>query len=225
MELRQYFQIIWRRIWIPVVITILVGISSIALTPKPETSYVASMRFLVGVPPETSNGNFFTFDRYYTWVSSEYLLDDLSELVKSDASAADVKKELKDATFDVGSISGRRNTAKTHRVMIVSFSGDNPDHVLKVAQASLKVLQNNASTYFAQLGYDKAGVNLIDPPAVTSQVNVIRNSADTALRVVLGFIAGLAIIFLLDYLDTSIRDTSEVERLVGLRVLGEIPRG
>ncbi|MBI2319454.1 MAG: tripartite tricarboxylate transporter substrate binding protein, partial [Betaproteobacteria bacterium] len=30
-------------------------------------------------------GDYFAFEKYYTWISSEYLLDDLSELVKSAA--------------------------------------------------------------------------------------------------------------------------------------------
>ncbi len=224
MELRQYFQIIRRRIWILVVITLAAGIASFALTPRVQTNYVATTRLLVGVPPEPANPNYFTYDRFYTWVSSEYLLDDLSELVKSDAFAKDIKKELKDATFDVGAISAERNTKKTHRVMIVTFTGKDANQVLAVAEAALRVLNNNASSYFTQLGYDKAAINLIDPPTVEPELSAMRSSLDAVLRTGLGFIAGLAIIFLLDYLDTSIRDASETERLVGLRVLGEIPR-
>ncbi|MBI2865564.1 MAG: hypothetical protein HYX94_13525 [Chloroflexi bacterium] len=225
MELRQYFQIIWRRVWILVVITLAAGLASLAFSPKAQTSYVATMRFLVGVPPEPSNTSFYTYDRYYTWVSSEYLLDDLSELVKSDAFAADLRQELnKDSAFDVGAVSGERSTKKTHRVMIVTFTGKDPKQVQAVAEAALRVLKNNASSYFAQLGYDKAAINLIDPPIVTPQVSVMRSSLDMVLRTGLGFIAGLALIFLLDYLDTTVRDAAEVERLVGLRVLGEIPR-
>jgi capsular polysaccharide biosynthesis protein len=41
--------------------------------------------------------------------------------------------------------------------------------------------------------------------------------------VLLGFVVGLGLVFLLDYWDTSVRTRQEVEAL-GLAVIGEIPR-
>ena len=43
------------------------------------------------------------------------------------------------------------------------------------------------------------------------------------LRVLLGVLVGVGIVFLLHYLDTSVRRRAELEEM-GLRVLAEIPR-
>jgi len=40
----------------------------------------------------------------------------------------------------------------------------------------------------------------------------------------LALLAGIALAFIGDYLDTSVRDARDAEAL-GLRVVGEIPRG
>ena len=47
------------------------------------------MRFVVGIRPERQ-GDYYAYDRYYTWLTAEYLVDDLSEVVKSRSFAEDV---------------------------------------------------------------------------------------------------------------------------------------
>ena len=54
MELREYWEIIKRRWWIPVLLTLSVGaLSALQLQPwqTPAPTYRASMRMLVGVMP------------------------------------------------------------------------------------------------------------------------------------------------------------------------------
>ncbi len=223
MELRQYFQIIWRRAWILVVITLVAAIASFVLSPKLQTSYVATMRLLISVPPELKTGDYYGYEKYYTWISSEYLVDDFAEVVKSAAFAEDIRKELGDAAVDVGAIAGERSTKKSHRALTVTFASKDPELVRRVAEATARVIDKRSGYYFAQLGYENAVSKVIDPPAIAPQVSGVRSTLDIALRTGLGFIAGMGIILLLDYLDTSIRDAGEAERLLGLPVLGEIP--
>ena len=86
MEVLAYWQIIRRRWWIPILLVLLVGLfSALQLRPwqSPPPSYHASMRLLVGVLPAT-DADLTAYDaRFYAWQTSEYLVDDFTEVVSS----------------------------------------------------------------------------------------------------------------------------------------------
>jgi capsular polysaccharide biosynthesis protein len=50
----------------------------------------------------------------------------------------------------------------------------------------------------------------------------LREQLDIPLRALLAFFAGVALIFVLDYLDDSVRGAGDLEKM-GVRVMGEIP--
>jgi capsular polysaccharide biosynthesis protein len=66
-------------------------------------------------------------------------------------------------------------------------------------------------------------VTLLDGPAVGAVGPGLRDRLEWPLRIALGLLVGVGLLFLLDYLDTSVRSRREVESL-GLRVIGEIPK-
>ncbi|MGQ9767808.1 MAG: hypothetical protein ACUVSS_10900, partial [Anaerolineae bacterium] len=96
MELRAYWKIIVRRWWLPAGLALLVGLLTLVMQrpwqPRPA-SFSATMRFNVGLQPERIPG-VYTYDRYYTMLTSEYLVDDLGEIVRSQAFAAEVSRRL-----------------------------------------------------------------------------------------------------------------------------------
>jgi len=67
-------------------------------------------------------------------------------------------------------------------------------------------------------------VAVIDQPVVSRVGASLREQLDIPIRVLLALLAGIALAFILDYLDNSVRDALDAEAL-GLRVIGEIPRG
>jgi len=226
MELRAYWRIIWRRIWVVIgLIIIVVAVSLLFREPTPSV-YQASLRFIVGVPPEPVRGDYYTYDRYYAWLASEYLADDFSEVVKSEAFAADVTAQLRASGLDVqipaGAIQGATVAEKQHRILSLRITWSNPAELEQVAQAAAKALQEDGSKYFGQLGEEQALIHLIDPPVVTQIPPNLRQRLDFPIRLLLGLVAGLFLAFLIDYLDDSVRDVQELEEL-GLVVLGAIP--
>lgn len=223
MELRQYWQIIWRRVWILVVFTVIAGIASFVLSPRVQTSYNATTRVLVSIRPEIRNTGFFTYEEYYTWLTSEYLVDDLSEFVKSTAFTRAVQDELGGEPVDSINIEGIQRSKKTHRLLSLTAVSRDAAQAEKVAAAAGRVLEKNGSSFFAQLSKDNAAIVMIDTPVAVPQVSGMRSNLEIALRTSLGLIVGLGIILLLDYFDTSMRNASEVERILGVPVLGEIP--
>ena len=227
MELRQYWHIVWKRIWIIVVLLIVVLIASLALRPKPAPLYQATMRFLVGVAPEARTGDYYTYDRYYTWLSSEYLADDLSEVVKYSAFADDVSAHLAQGAEPIsvspGAIQGSTVAEKQHRILTLRITWGDADELAAVANAAAEVLPQNGPDYFAPIGAGEARFTLIDRPVVVPVGMSLRERLDLPIRLFLALLAGVAVAFLLDYLDDTVRDQADLSAM-GITVLGEIPR-
>lgn len=227
MELRQYWHIVWKRVWIIVALLVVVLIGSLALRPQAAPLYQATMRFLVGVAPEICSGNYYCYDRYYTWLSSEYLADDLSEVVKYSAFADDVSAYLAQGgepiTVSPGAIQGSTVAEKQHRILTLRITWGNADELAAIANAAAEVLPQNGPGYFAPVGIDRARFTLIGRPVVVPVGQSLRERLDLPIRLFLALLAGIALAFLLDYLDDTVRDQADLEAM-GITVLGEIPR-
>ncbi len=226
MELRQYWHVVWKRVWIVIVIVLVVFVASLALRATPPPVYQATMRFLVGISPEERQGEYYTYDRYYTWLASEYLADDFSEVVKYSTFAQDVSARLAQGDSPLvvppGVIQGATVAEKQHRILTLYLTWGDPDQLAAIAEAAAQVLQEEGPGYFAQVGVGGARMAVIDAPAVWPVPRSLRERLDLPLRLCLALLAGLALTFLLDYLDDTVRDRRELETM-GLTVLAEIP--
>jgi capsular polysaccharide biosynthesis protein len=222
MELRAYWGIVRRRLWI-IVGLLLVMLVSYALsgTHASASTYTANMRFVVGIVPEPSVSGTYTYDRYYTWLTAEYLIDDYSEVVKSQAFAQDVATEA-GLDVPVGAIQGATSAGKLHRILTVTVTWHDPQELAIMANAVSAVLQQQSAHYFAQLSTGDAVISLIDPPVVRPVAPSLRQRLDLPLRLLLGLAAGIGLVFLLDYLDDSIRHQADLEAL-GVVMLAQVP--
>jgi capsular polysaccharide biosynthesis protein len=227
MELRAYWNIIMRRWWLPVGLALAVAALTLVMQrpwmPRPPM-YTASMRFNVGVQPERIPG-VYTYDRYYTLLTSEYLVDDLGEIVRTGAFAAAVSERLaeKGITVAPGAIGASTQPGKLHRILTVHVTWPDADVLAAIANAVAATLTEGSAEFFGQFSAEEADIRLIDAPSVSAVGRPAREQLDLPLRVLLALAAGIGLAFLLDYLDTSVRERRDLEEL-GLPVLGEVPR-
>lgn len=229
MELREYWEIFRRRWWIPVVLAAAVGAFSLLqlqpFTPRAPV-YAASLRMLVGVLPAAEQDVTAYDPRYYAWLTSEYLVDDFTEVVRSRLFADNVSQRLAGANIQVppGSIQANAATGKLHRIITLNFTWPNADELTQIAAAAAAELSENTPFYFRQLGTDEAGITVIDGPNVGPVAPGVRERIELPLRVVLAFLVGVGLVFLLHYFDRSVRRASDLDGL-GLDVLASIPKG
>lgn len=224
MELRQYWRIIRKRIWIVFALIAIVLVSSLILRSKRPALYQTSMRFTVAVTPEARSDDYYAYDHYYTWMASEYFVDELTEIVSSEAFATAVSEELANTGLDLsaGALHGSMGAERKHRILTVRITWGNQAQLMEIANAAAKVLRERSADFLGQLGTTDADIRLIDPPVVVSARQSLRERLDLPIRLFLALLAGVALTFLLDYLDDTVRDRAEVEGM-GLVVLGEIP--
>lgn len=223
MELRETWQILLRRWWLPVGLAVLAAASSLLVTARTPERWSGSIRLAISVPGEPPSPSVFQYNNYYTWVTSEYVVDDLSEIMKGRRFAEDLAAESGD-TLPVDTILSGERTQKTHRVLTFSIDTGSPETAEKLAATAIRVIQNRGGTYLAQLQQRDALVTVVDGPTVTPVRPVSRTALDAAVRGALGFILGIGVILLLEYLDPTIRSTRDLEGLLGLPVMGEIPQ-
>ena len=228
MEVREVWQILRRRIWIPLALTALVAlVSGLQLRPwqAPPASYQATMRLLIGVLPAAGVNSALYDPRYYAWQTSEYLVDDFTEVVRSELFAEQLNGRLMPAGIEISAaaIRGSAVTGKQHRIITLTLSRHSETEARAIAQAAIDELEQNADFYFLQLGTEGASITLLDGPNVSPIGPSLRSRLDWPLRVLLALLIGIGIVFWLEYMDESVRNRKALEEM-GFSILGEIPR-
>ena len=230
MELREYWAIVRRRWWLPVAITLAAFIASTIVGVRGAAAYRTDMRVAVSaVPVQDPNADRFFDPVYYANLDSEYLADDMSEFMHSQAFADEVKRELSSArniTIDTDTIVNATRTKKTHRFIDITITTATPDDGQQIADSISRILNDPAhlGQYLAALTAYNTHMEVVTPP-VTRRNNTIPGLiSEIGLRTLIGLLVALALAFLVDYIDPSVRTRAEAEAMLLLPVVGEIPR-
>jgi capsular polysaccharide biosynthesis protein len=224
MELRQLWKVILRRWPLAVIPFIVVLALGLATYHRPAPAYNVGIRYTAGQLPLAGSGADYEDDRYYPWLTSEYIVNGLADWVKSGSFAAAVSEELvkEGITLSVGAIRGSIASDNVRSVLLVSMTYGDRSTLESMINAATVVLQTRNAEAFPFLG-ENALVVPLDEPVVNQSPAGLRAALDLPLRLVLAVAAGLGLAFLVDYLDPTVRTRRELEEL-GLEVLAEIPR-
>ena len=218
MELRQYWQIVWRRWWLIALLLAVFLIVSLATHEQPAPVYQANMRFAIGIEGDEPVNAVSGEGRSDAWLASEYLADDLSEVLKGGDMAAKVSDRV-GFTVPAGTIWAGRE----HRIMSVTITWGDPDQAQQIAEAVGAIIQDAGADYFPQLNGVQSEAVLIDGPGIGQVGRSLKEKLDLPIRLFVALVAGVALAFLWEYLDATIRDRADLESL-SVRILGEIPR-
>lgn len=180
--------------------------------------YSAYTTLFVGNSNEGLLGNVSDVSSELLNVNSK-LMGDYMELAKSKLVASEVIRELDlnytpaefIKTIDVVSI---RDT----RIFRISFEGTKPQEIAQIVDKFADVLKKYAKEIVLMENIrviDKAEVPMA-PIKPSKMMNLVIGS-------MLGGMLGVAIIFIQHFLDNTLKAPSDVEKLLGLPVLGAIP--
>jgi hypothetical protein len=258
-ELRTYWTIIWRRIW---VIALVVGIVALYVgyqyyhlrkTPGALKAYSSNITIQIGLQP-TGNGD--TNSANYVTVS-EALADALvtSPIFTSHEFDTDISNQIAQdmsviqqrygANADLGdwqnssAIGQALNASRVHSFVTINTNWITPAGAWAIANAAGEVSVAKIGTYLDYVIKNNATQNSTGnfvPPqvaarvitATTDSITVAGSSSNKLtlyflmLLVALGL--GIALTFLLDYLDDRIRSKDDVTQLLGIPIYAVIPR-
>lgn len=226
MELRALWKIARRRWWLialPALAALALAAQSYLTRPL-SGGYATSIRFTAAPPP---GGEAVSYEdaQYYPWLTSEYVVNALTDWVRTSTFAAEVSAALAEQGDEVPAavIQAGINADNQRSVMVLYLSGSDPETLAAVAEASALVLEQRSADYFPQFGEGGLRVVALDEPAIGAVPPPLSVRLEPLLRFGLGLAAGVALAFLVDYLDPTVRERREVEGL-GLAVLAEVPR-
>jgi capsular polysaccharide biosynthesis protein len=234
-EIGRYLEIIRRRWWLAALATLAAFVVGFVLTFRGASAYKATVRVAVSTPPSEGCAgrpvtgpdgqairNFDYDCNYYAWLSSEYLADDLSQLIQSQSFAEDVSA-LMGEQVDAKSISDVVRTRKTHRILSITVTANTFQRAQQIGDAIVQTLRTQPGKYLAQLAAQNGQIVVIDPPETQRGEGLGGLVTSLGLPTLLGLLAGLALILALDFFDPTVRDGRDAERTLGLPILGEIP--
>jgi capsular polysaccharide biosynthesis protein len=224
MELRTYAKILLRRWWLVVAPLAVVVIYVVATYAPPPTSYRVVMRFSAGTEPA---GLSLDYDRYYPWLTSEYVANGLADVAETGAFAQAVAARLGAMGEDVSpaAIQGAIVTDNAQSILVVYLSWPNPEQIVPVANAVAGELTENSAAYYPQLKDLQPAVRLLDEPAPAPMPPSLRAQLmGPAIKVALALFVGVGLAFLWHYLDPTVHEARELEAM-GWEVLARIPRG
>ncbi|PWH20823.1 MAG: hypothetical protein DDG58_00635 [Ardenticatenia bacterium] len=224
MELRQYAAIIRKRFWLPLGLSAVVLLISLVLRQPGIPQFAASARVLVDVPPLQQVEGMGFDPRLTAPQATEYLVDDFSAFVTGDVVARMISERLaaQGVAVPPGIIQSSTSSQQVHRVVEIQVTWSDPDQARAILQAAIEVLQQESPAYFGRLGTLQPVVRLFDGPRVAPLPPSLTQRLDLPVRLLLAVLVGVALCFLLDYLDDSVRNKSELEAM-GISVLAEVP--
>ncbi|EZP75275.1 modulator of PtkA activity [Parageobacillus genomosp. 1] len=215
-SLRELFETLRKRIWL---ILFVIGLATIVsgvvsyffLTPI----YQASTQILVN--QAKSEQQLYNYNEIQTNLQ---LINTYSVIIKSPTILEKVKKELNlDRTIDELNEQIQVSSEKDSQVFSVTVQDPDPAMAVKIANKTAGVFKDEI-----------VKIMNIDNVTILSKAEVKENQApvkpkpllNMAIAFVVGLMTGVGIAFLLEYLDNTLKTEIDIEKHLGLPVLGSI---
>jgi len=223
MELRTYAKILMRRWWLIAIPVAVVLVYVAATYAPPPTPYRVVMRFSAGTEPA---GLSLDYDRYYPWLTSEYIANGLADVAETGAFARAVAERLGAMGEEVSpaALQGAIVTDNAQSILVVYLTWPDPDQIVAVANAVTEELTENSAAYYPQLENLEPALRLLDEPVPVPMPPGLRAQlTGPAVRLALAVFVGVGLAFLWHYLDPTVHEAEALEDM-GLDVLARIPR-
>ena len=215
-DLREYFAIIKKRFWIIALLAIISAlisgvISFFMLNPV----YEAKSTLIVNADKQAET-QIVTGDQITV---TQKLAVTYGEIIKSRIVLDDVIKNLKlENTYE--SLSGQITVSPVKDTQIISISvqDTNPQKARDIANEIPKVFEKEAKRI------TKANdVQVIDNAILPKNAVKPNKMMNVLIAAVLGMMIGLFVVFLIEYLDNKMKTPQDIEKHLGLSVIGVIP--
>ena len=213
MTLLELLTLLRKHLKLVIVLPILcaAAIAAVAWLVLPST-YTSSTSMYVLTRANESNNSLTNSDLS----ASQMLTNDVAKLIKSDRIESDTADKLQMKNLDDYKITVSSET--TTRVITVSVTG-------KSAQTAAIVANGLAETTdsVAREVMDVKSINVIDKAVEASSPSGPPRAMYTAVAFLAGIFLAIAIVVVMDMLNTRVRGAEDVEELLGIPVIGRIP--
>ena len=215
-DLREYFGIIKKRFWIIALITVIAAVvSGIISFFMLKPVYEAKSTLIVNTE-KNEETQMITGDQFSV---TQKLAVTYGEIIKSRAVLEDVIKNLKlDNEYEELANNVTVSPVKDTQIISISVQDTNKQKARDIANEIPKVFAKEAKRI------TKANdIQVIDKAILPKDAVKPNKMMNIAIAAVLGMMIGLFIVFLIEYLDNKIKTPQDIEKHLGLSVLGVVP--
>jgi capsular polysaccharide biosynthesis protein len=164
---------------------------------------------------------------YYAELTSEYILDDFLEVLKTKAFADQVSAAL-GGSVDSDVILHAIKPERVHRTMKVTITAATQREGMAIGKAIDDLIVAKAPSFFKDANPVRDSANYIsvaisEVPTVVQRPTPVRVTAFWLLRTLVGVVAGIALVFVIHYFDPKLYDQWDVQRELDLQVLALVP--
>lgn len=150
--------------------------------------------------------------------ASQMLTNDVSQLIQSERVLNQTADQLGMSESELAGYDVEVTSSTTTRLITIEVTGDTPNSAAAIANG----LANTTNTV-AQEIMDIEAVNVIDQAAVPTSPSGPPRTLYVAVAFLAGIFVAVAIVVVMDMVNTRIRKPEEIEELLEIPVIGKIP--
>lgn len=216
MTLLELFQIIRKHlrlcIALPIIFALATAVFSFVALANTYTASVSM--YVLANSSETQAGTTLSTDLS----ASQMLTNDVSELIKSERVLNQTANQLGMTEQELEKYDVEVTSSTTTRLITIEVTGDTPNSAAAIANG----LANTTNTV-AQEIMDIEAVNVIDQAATPDEPSGPPRTLYVAVAFLAGIFVAVAIVVVMDMVNTRIRKPEEIEELLEIPVIGKIP--
>lgn len=215
-DLLEILRIIRKRLWIIILLTVMaVVISGLLSYFFLDKIYQTSTTLMVSKTQSDSTNvlqyndvllNQKLVKTYSEIAKSNRVLDKVIEKLELNVSAGELRKKI------------TVNSVQDTEIIRISVEDLDPQFATDLANGIAVIFMGEVAEIMKM-----DNVQLIDPAKLPEAPIKPRPVLNMAIAGVLGIMVSLGIIFLIEYLDNTVKSAEDIERRIGLPVLGSIP--
>jgi capsular polysaccharide biosynthesis protein len=224
MDLIQLLKIAKRWLWLGAIPVVVVALYLGLTYQPPPTTYQVVLRFTAGSEPAADLSP--DYDRYYAWLTSEYIANGLADFAQTSHFARGVADRLaeRDIIVPPEAVQGALVTDNAQSVAVIYLTWPDPEQAVAVAEAVSAELVEVGPRYFPQM----QNVGLVAQQADIARALPMAPGLRTqllgpALRLALALALGAGLVLLAHFIDPWIHEPADITAL-NLEVVGIIPR-
>ena len=212
-DLKEIFSYYWKKklvIILATLLTVLVGLCYSVFLKKPMYKSEVTI-LLVSEQTATTQSDV---------VLNQQLVKTYSEIVKSRTVLKKVKRSLKlersiDTLMGMIQVSNVTGT----EILRIRVNSDDYDEAAEIANELSLVFQDEVEEKF-----NLQNVSIIDKAEVSKKAYNINVVKDAVIYLAVGLVLSCGVIFLMFYFDTTVKTAEQIEKKLGISVIGTVPK-
>lgn len=212
MTLLELFKLLRKHLKLVIILPVVMAIATAGVSwGLMANQYASTVSVYVLSSSEQSNAS-----QYNELTAGQLMANDVATLANSSIVLERTAQEL--GMKSLGGFEVSVDSATTTRVIEISVEGDNAEQCAQIANKLAEVLSSVAQSV---MGVEN--VNVIDQAEVPQAPSGPPRAMYTAVAFLAGIFIAVAIVVIIDMVNTRVRTPEEAEELLGVPVIGRIP--